>query len=174
MTRKIYTTLIVIGVLILTALIQINLINVIPLFGVVANIGVIVIAGFGFINGRTIGGLTGMVYGLIIDVVFSRTIGINLFLYSFLGACTGNISNKFSKDNKTAFVMIALTATVVFELINCFLVSTVNGSDIGFVRMIMIICVETAYNILLSSILYKFIRGLGEVVNRSKSSYYLL
>ncbi|MBQ9266731.1 MAG: rod shape-determining protein MreD [Clostridia bacterium] len=172
--RKILTALIVVLVLILTIFIQINLLNVVPLFGVTANLGIVVIVGFGLMNGKLIGGLTGAFYGLLLDIIFSKIIGINLILYMLVGIFTGHISSRFSKDNKTAMVMNVLVATVIFEIASYLAISLLQGSEIHFWYMIYIIALETAYNILLTAILHKFMTGIGDIVNKSKNSYYLL
>lgn len=174
MTRKIYTVLIIILVLLLSIFIQINFLNIVPLFGVAANIGIIIVVGFGLMNGRFIGGMTGAFYGLMIDILFSKTVGINFILYTLVGIITGQISNKFSKDNKTAMAMIVLITTAVLELLSCTLIKIIQGSDISFVKMIIIITIESAYNLILTAILHKFIVALGDMVNRAKNSYYLL
>ena len=174
MVRKFYTVLIIILTILISLSIQINFLNMIPLFGVVANLGIIVIVGFGLMNGKIIGGLTGALYGLLTDITFCKIIGINLFLYTIVGLITGQISSKFSKDNKTSMVMIVVVTTAIFELIHCILLNIITGSSISFFRMIIIISIEVAYNFLITAILHKFIVGLGEIINKSKSSYYLL
>lgn len=174
MTRKIYTVLIIILVLLLSILIQINFLNIVPLFGVTANLGIIMIAGFGLMNGKEVGGLAGAFYGMMIDVLFSRTLGINLILYTLVGIITGQISSRFSKDNKTSLIMIVVVTSAIFEMIDYFLISILRGSEINILQMIFIIIIESAYNLILTRILHKFIVGLGELVNRAKNSYYLL
>ena len=61
-----------------------------------------------------------------------------------------------------------------FEIINYLAISILRGSTINFLYMIIIVTAESAYNLMLTTILHKFIVGLGEIVNRAKNSYYLL
>lgn len=172
--RKLLTSLIVVLVLFGTVFIQVNVLNIIPLFGVISNFGIVLIVGFGLMSGKLVGGLTGAIYGLLIDIIFSKAIGVNLLLYTLTGIISGQISNKFSKDNRTTFVMVIFVATGLFELTSYGLNSILYGINIAFWKIMMVIVIEMAYNLLITVILYKFIVGLGEFVNKSKNSYYLL
>ena len=117
--RKVLTVLIIIAVLLLSLFLQITFLNNVTLFGIKANLGIIVIAGLGLLCGRAIGGLTGAFYGLMVDVAFGKTLGVSLILYTLLGLITGRISNKFSKDNKTSLILIVAVASraILIELL---------------------------------------------------------
>lgn len=172
--KKLVTALIVFFIIIISLLIQINLLNIIPLFGVAANIGIVLVVGLSLMSGRFVGALTGGVYGLLVDVIFSKTIGINILLYILVGALTGHISNGFSKDNKAAMVMVVSITTVLFELASVFALMLLQNGQLDMIRVLIIIALEVVYNILLTLIFNKFIVAIGEIINKSKNSYYLL
>ena len=172
--RKFITALIMICVILVTILIQVNLLNVVPLFGVIANIGIVLVAGIGLMSGEFVGGMTGAFYGLLIDVIFGKLIGINILLYTLTGIFTGHISNGFSKDNKTAMMVIVSITTILFEMSNVLLLYIFTKTSFDMVSVLITVVLETAYNMMLTLMLHKFIVELGEVINKSKNSYYLL
>ena len=72
--KKFYVGLITFLVMLLVIIIQINLINSLPLWGIVANIGICMISAFGISAGKFVGGIVGFFYGLFIDLLFSRVL----------------------------------------------------------------------------------------------------
>lgn len=125
-------------------------------------------------SGKLVGGLTGVAYGLLMDVIFGKFIGINILLYTLTGIFTGYISNGFSKDNKTAMVVIVSITTILFEMANVLLLYIFNKTSFEIISVLITVILETAYNMILTLILHKFIIELGEIINKSKNSYYLL
>lgn len=172
--RKFVTVLIVVFVIFISLFLQINLLNVVPLLGVVANIGIVLVTGIGLMSGKLVGGLTGACYGLFVDIIFGKFIGIDILLYTVTGIFTGQISNGFSKDNKTAMIVIVSISTILFEIANIFLLRILTGASFEIVSVLTTILLETLYNMLITLILHRFIVGLGDIINKSKNSYYLL
>ena len=84
-------------VILITIWFQINFLNSIPLVGINANIGIVLIAGLGLVSGKIIGGIAGTIYGLLIDIALYRTLGIYTFLYALTGMIAGFLNNNFSK-----------------------------------------------------------------------------
>ncbi len=172
--RKFVTALIIVFVIFILLFLQINLLNVIPLLGVVANIGIVFVTGIGLMSGKLVGGLTGACYGLIVDIIFGKFIGINTLLYTVTGIFTGQISNGFSKDNKTAMIVIVSISTILFEIVNVFLLQLLTEASFGMISTLTTILLETLYNMLITLMLHRFIVELGDIINKSKNSYYLL
>ena len=85
MSKKILVGFIVFLFLWLAIILQINFLNQIPLFGVTANIGIVIIVGIGLLADRIPGLLVGGTYGLMIDTLFGKSIGIYFAIYALLG-----------------------------------------------------------------------------------------
>ena len=64
---------------------QINLFNSLPLFGVIANCGIVLVSALGIVSGKSVGGAVGFGYGLMCDFVFSKTLGLYTLLYLAIG-----------------------------------------------------------------------------------------
>ena len=51
--------------------------------GVIANLGIVLIAGLGLVSGKLIGGIAGFTYGILLDIAIHRTLGIYTLFYAF-------------------------------------------------------------------------------------------
>lgn len=172
--KKVLITIVMFLVILLTIWFQLNFLNSIPLAGVIANIGIVLVAGLGLVSGEIFGGVIGLVYGLLLDIAVYRTLGIYTFLYMFTGMTAGFLNNKFAKENKISMVMLILLITVIFETIAYFLNVVLKQFDFQLSVWISVLLLESVYNMLLTVLLFKSITFLGDLLNRCKNSYYLL
>jgi len=172
--KKVLMTFVTFLVICVTIWLQINFLDSIPLAGVTANIGIVLIAGLGLVSGKIIGGVTGIIYGLLIDVAIYRTFGVYTLLYASAGMISGFLNNSFSKENKISMVMLILFVTIAFETLVYILHLLLNHFEFQFSVLLMVLILESAYNMLLTILLFKPITFLGDILNRCKNSYYLL
>ena len=172
--KKPVVFLITMLITILFLLIQINLLNTLPAFGIISNVGIVLISAIGITAGSNIGGLVGGFYGLIIDAFFSKTLGIFLALYILVGIISGYLMNKISKDNKMSLALVVVINTLFFELSLCFFTCSLYEISFNFLFLLKVILIEELYNIFLTYILFRPLIYWGEIINRSRDSYYLL
>ncbi len=158
----------------ITILLQINFFNGVPLVGVLPNAGIVLVAGLGLVSGRLIGGISGFVYGLWMDLFLSRTIGVHILLYTLLGSLAGAFNKNFSKENKLSMVMLILLSTILFETVSYVFSLFLHASQFEWWFFISTIILESVYNILLTLLFFRPITGLGELIYKCKKSYYLL
>lgn len=114
--KKVWISIIVFLIMWLSILLQINWFNVVTLAGTVANLGIVIVVAIGLMCDKTIGGIIGFVYGLMLDIVCGKSIGIYLLSYMLLGLVSGKIGKGFSKDNKTTLIAMVGISTLVFEI----------------------------------------------------------
>ena len=172
--RNIWVTLIVFATIIAFLWLQINILNIIPLFGVVSNIGIVLVVALGILCGQTVGISVGIVYGIFSDILFGKSFGIYTLLFFLVGFFCGKISRGFSKENKSSIIMITAVATIIFEFICYMLFTIIYGYEFMFFSMIYTILLESLYNIILARICFKFLSFISEIINKGKRSYYLL
>lgn len=172
--KKFLVGLIVFVVIWFSILMQVNLFNVVTLWGTAANIGIVILVSVGLMCGTTIGGTIGIIYGLISDIVYGKTIGLLAFTYAILGYICGKVGNSFSKENKTTIVLITGISTVLYEILYCMLGSIICNYNISMSNFILVAIKETIYNMLMAIIIFKPMTFLAEIINKSKNSYYLL
>ncbi|MBR4110586.1 MAG: rod shape-determining protein MreD [Clostridia bacterium] len=172
--RKTLTGIIMIFVIGTAIFLQANLLQAIPLNGTSANIGIILVASVGLICGKFIGGINGFVYGILYDIAFGRAIGIYTILYLLVGYLSGSFNKNFSKDNKVSMIFLISIITAIFETSIFLFFVLFRNYDFELQSMLFIIVKEIIYNTILILILYKFLIWFGEMINKSKNSYYLL
>lgn len=172
--RKTLTIIIIFLIIGLTIFFQANLLEVIPLNGTSANLGIVLIASVGLICGKLVGGFIGAIYGLIYDILFGRAIGIYLCAYFLIGIMSGALNKNFSKDNKVSMIFLISILTVIFEISIYLLFVLLRSYEFELIGVAFIIAKEVIYNVLLVIILYKFLIWFGEMINKAKDSYYLI
>lgn len=172
--RKTLTVVLVLLVVGLTIFFQANLIEQIPLDGTSANLGIVLVASIGLVCGKLVGGLTGATYGLIYDILFGRAIGVYFSVYLLTGIVSGMLNKNFSKDNKVSMVFLISIITAIFEFGTYLSLVLIRAYEFDFYGVLFIIAKEVIYNILIVIILYKFLVWFGEMINKSKDSYYLI
>ena len=161
-------------IIIAAMMIQINLLNNFKILGVIPNIGIVLVCALGIVDGTHVGGVTGLVYGLIVDINFGKSVGVFMMLYLIIGVIAGYLKNKISKDNKLSLVFMVLITTIIFELINCGVSVMLYGTEFSFIYLMKVIFIEEAYNMFITFVLFRPLIYWGEYINRSMDSYYLL
>ena len=172
--KKVLISIITFIIICISIWFQIGFLNAIPLVGVMANLGIILSAGLGLISGRVVGGLVGGVYGLLVDISFGRSIGLYTFLYIMVGVVAGYLNKRFSKGNRISMIMLVLLCTCLFEVVAYFMNIVLNGYNLSIETLMMYLILESVYNVLLTIILFKPIAFYGDIINKSKNSYYIL
>ncbi|MBR6252469.1 MAG: rod shape-determining protein MreD [Clostridia bacterium] len=173
--KKILVGLLTIIVLLLFLWLQINVFNYFALFGVIPNIGIILIVAISMYAGKNIGAVTGFIYGLVFDSCFEISFGLYTLLFLLMGYAIGQIKGKFALDNKFSLPIIVAVTTIIVEIINLIFLNLKQPAfDISFLYVTKVLLLESAYNVLLTLLAYKPLMLLGDIINRSRRAYYEL
>ncbi|MCF6465376.1 rod shape-determining protein MreD [Clostridium sp. Cult2] len=149
----IFVTLLII---IINFILQSTILHYFSIFDVVPNTALVIIVIIGLLRGKKAASIVGLLAGLLQDIIFSPVVGINGFIYFFIGYFVGMAENKLSKDNILIPFFITLVSTICYHLfyyLFMFFLSH-NISFLDFFKNIIII--EMIYNSLISIILYKW------------------
>lgn len=150
------TIIIMILIIVINFILQSTLLPYASIFGVVPNTSLVIIVAIALLNGRRTGSIIGLMTGLLQDIIFSPVVGVNSFIYFFIGYFVGTAENKLSKDNILIPFIITAGATVSYHmfyyLFMFFLAHNISFST--FFKNIVVF--EMIYNSLLSIILYKW------------------
>lgn len=143
-------------VIVINFILQSTIFSYIRIFGVLPNTSLIIIVVIALLKGKKTGSIVGLIIGLLQDIIFSPVIGVNGFIYFFIGYFVGLAENKLSKDNMLIpFIMVA-GSTVVYHLFYYlfmfFLAHNIFFSD--FFKKVVFL--EIIYNSLLSILFYKW------------------
>ncbi len=134
--------------LLLLTLLEPTLICELTVWGIAPNLFLCFVVIAGFYRGIHEGGICGIVFGLVYDLLIGRMIGVHAILYLYLGVCAGILGTRFFGGGKR--IAIGATAgagTLLCAIIYYFVRKAVHG-DISFVTAVFRIgLIEAVYQI---------------------------
>ena len=144
------------SIIVINFILESTILSYFSIFGVLPNTSLIIIGAIALLRGRKTGSIVGLVMGLLQDIVFSPVIGVNAFIYFFIGYSIGMAENNLSKDNALIPFVITIGSTIGYHLLYYFFMFFL-GHNINFpVFFKKIVIFEIAYNSLLSILFYKW------------------
>ena len=159
--NKLKGVLIIILLFLILYFFQINFFSWFTIRGIMPNLFVILALFIGLFVGKKIGGICGLAFGIILDVLVGKSIG---FVGIFLGAIglLGEYFDKnFSKDSRVTIILMTAGVTILFEV--CMYVVNILKFDVELelIPFIITLMVETIYNVFIVIILYPGMKKLG-------------
>src|SRR5699024_6452053 len=102
--------------IIINFLLDITILPYFEIMGVVPNTAIGMIVIIALFKGRYYGGFFGIFIGLLHDIFFAQQIGVNSFIYFFIGYIIGHMGNIFVRDNMINPVIFTILATIFYNL----------------------------------------------------------
>lgn len=125
------------------------------IFGVVPNTALIFVVLISLNKGKYYGGFTGIAIGILQDILFATSIGVNAFIYFFIGYTIGLLEDTLTRDNILTPVICSILGTVFYNIVY-FLFMFFLSREIPFIELMKnILVVEIVYNIVVTIIIYK-------------------
>lgn len=152
---------IIIGLIIVFNLIlQSTLFQWFKIYGVVPNTALIIVISFAIYSGKMEGAIIGFCAGILQDIIFGRTIGLNTSVLMITGYLVGLMNQKIIKENLIIPFLLTISTTVLYETVNLLLIFLL-GYRIELLSMVKkILLVEVIYNSILSIIIYFYVSKL--------------
>jgi len=165
--KKITITIFLIITYFIIFYLQANIFQTFTIAGVMPNLFIIFVLFIGLSSNVAYGIGFGVIGGLIIDFVYSKSIGITAVMLCLIGYLGAYFDKNFSKENKITIIIMSALATILFEL-GCYVLnSAIVGFDMELVYFVKILAIEVLYNILLVIIFYPLIKNVGYVMDRN-------
>lgn len=150
-------TFLIIVMVLVNFILQTTILPSFSIFGVVPNTALILIIIISLNKGKYYGGFVGMAIGIIQDIIFASTIGINAFIYFFIGFIIGALENTMARDNIVIPVICAFLGTIFYNVMY-FLFLFFLSREVPFALFMKdVLLIEIVYNSLLTIIIYKII-----------------
>ena len=146
---------------------QANIFQVFTIAGIMPNLFIIFVLFVGLYANAPLGISFGVIGGLIIDLVYSKTIGITAIMLCVIGYLGAYFDKNFSKENKITIIVMVGVATILFESGYYAISSIILNFDPEIFNFIKILLVEVIYNVLLVIILYPLIQKTGYSIDRT-------
>lgn len=142
-------------IIIVNFLLQTTIFENFIIFDTKPNLLLIFVVSFSFLRGDTEGAIIGFFTGLLIDMFFSRFLGLNAFIYMMVGFMTGNISAEFYKDNILICFLLVLVFNFMFGIIYFILTAFFLGYPNLLFFLWDIIIPEALYSSVIAFFIYK-------------------
>lgn len=154
------------AIFIITLLIIINFIlniTILPYFeilGVIPNTAIGIVVVIALLRGRYYGAFFGILIGFLHDMFFAPNIGVNPFIYFFIGYLIGYMDNIFARDNVINPVIFTIIGTIFYNFIYFVFQYFLNMEFTTWNLLQRLISIELVYNGLVAIITYKIFRKI--------------
>ena len=165
--RKILTIFGLIVVFMLIYFLQVNIFSSFTIAGVKPNLFVIYVLFIGLFANQFVGISLGVVFGIILDLLYGKTIGVSAVMLCVIGYLGSYFDKNFSKENKLTIIFMVAGSTLIYELGTYFLNSIILEFSREYLYFIKIVVLEIIYNVLLAIILYPLIQKIGYEIDRN-------
>lgn len=156
----ILTIFLLVLIIILNFILNITILPYFEILGSIPNTALAMIVVIALSKGKYYGGFFGIFIGLLHDIFFSAHVGINAFIYFFIGYSIGRLENLFIRDNIINPVIFTSLSTIVYNLFYFVYLYFIN-IEFSFMYFIQkITSLEIVYNAFFAIIIYKIFRKI--------------
>lgn len=125
--------------------------------GILPNTALIIVVSISMLSGRKKGITAGIVTGIMQDIFFSKAIGINILIYTFLGYLIGGVEGRLFKDNYITPLILISLSTFFYHSIYYILMHFLRHSVDYLSVLRTTIFTETIYNSIVGIIMYRIL-----------------
>lgn len=155
-------------IIIVNFIFQSTLLQYFDIGGVVPNTTLIMVVIVSLLRGKYQGAAVGLVAGLMQDIFFSTTIGINALIYLLIGYVVGLLDDKVFKESSFLPLVTIILSTITYNAMY-YLFMMFSSVDVSVTSVIRnLIVKETIYNSIVCILVYLLILRF---FNRPRKSY---
>lgn len=149
--------------ILLCYLLQTTLFFHIKLAGVIPNLLIIVTVSNGYICGQKDGIFTGLLCGLLSDMIFGSVIGLHALIYMLVGYVFGYANALYWNNDFSVPLILTGIADIVYNFIFYVFEFLLRGKMNLLIYLKTIIIPEAVYTVLVAVLLYKVIWYLNKL-----------
>lgn len=147
-------------IIIFNLILQSTIFQWLKIYGALPNTALILVVSFSIHIGKNKGAFIGFCIGILQDIIFGRTIGLNALIFMIIGYIIGSMDQKVFKENLLIPFILTIVSTIFYEAVNL-LVIFLLGYRIELVNIIKKMLVAGVfYNGLLSLFIYYYVSKL--------------
>lgn len=142
-------------------LLQANFFAWFNLAGIKPNLFVILVLIIGLFAGRGVGTTFGIFFGITLDFLIGKSIGISAIMLGFIGFIGGYLDKSFSKDSRITMITMITITTIIYEVgLNVFNYF-INSAQISTIYFMKTLIIELIFNSIITIIIYPLIIKFG-------------
>lgn len=150
--------ILVIGIiLILNTILQSTYFDYIEIINIKPNTAIIIIVSFALMRGSFEGAIIGFCAGLLQDLLFGTSIGINALLGMYIGYFCGKLNKDFYSENYLLELILCVFSVLFYDSVIYILGFLVRGKTDFIYFLNNIIIPEVVYTSVLSLLVYKLL-----------------
>lgn len=154
------TIFLIVVFILINFILNITILPYLEIMGVVPNTAIAMIVIIALLKGRYYGGFFGIFIGLLHDIFFASHIGVNPFIYFFIGYLIGYMENIFARDNIINPIIFTTLATVFYNLTYFVFLYFLNVEFSSSYLFQRVISIELLYNGLIAIVIYKIFKKI--------------
>lgn len=145
------------------------------IYGIKPDFGIALIVAFAIMRGSGFGVFLGLGIGLLSDILYGMTIGMNAFSYMITGYIIGQVHENVFKDSYLPAIIFNIAAVFISQHIFyllAYLTNNIAGTGLGYVQMLLhVILPQSLYNAVIGTIVYRYAYRLDEKAFMNKRIY---
>lgn len=142
--------------------------------GIMPNLYVILVLFIGLFVKRKLGMVFGIAFGLYLDIVLSKTVGISALVLGAIGIIGEILSKNFSKDSRFIVTLMVIGTTAIYEIAAYILTMLRTEATIEILAFTKILLVEIVFNTLITIIIYPIIKKAGYYIENLFDDKFIL
>lgn len=163
-------TLVVVNVILESTLFQYT-----RIYGVKPDFSIMIIVAYAIMRGSGYGAFIGLGTGLLIDMLYGRTIGINALSYMVTGYIIGQAHENVFKDSFIPSFIFNFIAIMIFQhsfMLLSYFSNNVPSTGMSYLYMLLqVILPQAVYNAIIGSVAYRYIYKLDETAFMNRRIY---
>lgn len=159
--------------LLIAALLQPTVMRWMEIFGIGPNIFLIFVIAAALIRGKRAGAVCGLVFGLVLDMLVGRMIGVNALIFMYAGFLVGILCERFISGTESLTAAVIIFSMSLLCGIVYYIAYSMVWGDIGFFKGIFrVVLPEALYTGVLGLLLFAPIRKSFRLIqNRDYTKY---
>lgn len=129
--------------------------------GIMPNLYVIFVLFIGLFAQRKLGLTFGLIFGLYLDIVLGKNVGISALGLGIVGLLGEILSKNFSKDSRFILILMVILSTAIYEVLAYLLTVLRLSGEIELIAFLKILLVEILFNVLITIIIYPIMKKAG-------------
>ena len=152
------------GFLLMCSVLQATWLNYITLFDIKPNLFLVYVVVLSFFcNKKTEGAIIGAVFGLVLDFIIGKVIGINMILSLLIGFTVTLFCERVIRKNSVFVTMLSvLVITIVYESVYYFFAFLFTGGMGYWKAIIAVILPEGIFNMIIAVFMYYILGKLTQ------------
>ena len=150
--------------LIVALILQTTLVKEIAIFGVSPMLVMVLVVCFSLMNDSVPSAIFAVVAGLMLDVLGSRTLGLNALMMLYLSLGVSTVGREFFQDTLRSAIILVFVGTLLYETIYFILNFLVFGSGHFWYVLWRVTLVEAVYNAVLAILVYYYCNKFMKLV----------